>query len=146
MSTVTSTAVVASAVVASDVVASAVDVKAVIKPKRKYTARGTTVVARRVTLLDGKVIGRGKPAKATKSARTVVYVPMDQEYNPAVHGLGVKFTPGLVQFRKVFKRIKIDDLGKVYNLSAIVETVTKSQTVDAPTVTETVSDAVLAIA
>jgi hypothetical protein len=141
MSTVTSTAVVASAVVASDV-----DVKAVIKPKRKYTARGTTVVARRVTLLDGKVIGRGKPAKATKSARTVVYVPMDQEYNPAVHGLGVKFTPGLVQFRKVFKRIKINDLGKVYNLSAIVETVTKSQAVDAPTVTETVSDAVLAIA
>jgi len=141
MSTVTSTAV-----VASDVVASDVDVKAVIKPKRKYTARGTTVVARRVTLLDGKVIGRGKPAKATKSARTVVYVPMDQEYNPAVHGLGVKFTPGLVQFRKVFKRIKIDDLGKVYNLSAIVETVTKSQAVDAPTVTETVSDAVLEVA
>jgi len=141
MSTVTSTAVVASAVVASDV-----DVKAVIKPKRKYTARGTTVVARRVTLLDGKVIGRGKPAKATKSARTVVYVPMDQEYNPAVHGLGVKFTPGLVQFRKVFKRIKINDLGKVYNLSAIVETVTKSQAVDAPTVTETVSDAVLEVA
>ena len=141
MSTVTSTAA----------VASDVDVKAVIKPKRKYTARGTTVVARRVTLLDGKVIGRGKPAKATKSARTVVYVPMDQEYNPAVHGLGVKFTPGLVQFRKVFKRIKIDDLGKVYNLSAIVETVAKSSTVDAPTVdaptvTETVSDAVLAIA
>lgn len=132
MSTVTSTTVVAS------------DVD--VKPKRKYTARGTTVVARRVTLLDGKVIGRGKPAKATKSARTVVYVPMDQEYNPAVHGLGVKFTPGLVQFRKVFKRIKIDDLGKVYNLSAIVETVAKSPAVDAPTVTETVSDAVLAVA
>jgi len=138
MSTVTSTPTVTS------VVASTSDVD--VKPKRKYTARGTTVVARRVTLLDGKVIGRGKPAKATKSARTVVYVPMDQEYNPAVHGLGVKFTPGLVQFRKVFKRIKIDDLGKVYNLSAIVETVTKSQAVDAPTVTETVSDAVLAVA
>jgi len=115
--------------------------KPAVKAKRKYTARGTTVVARRVTLLDGKVIGRGKPAKATKGLRTVVYVPVGQDYNPTVHGLGVKFTPGLVQFRKVFKRIKIADLGKVYNLNAAEA----SAEVSAPA-TEAVSAAVESVA
>ena len=118
----------------------------VINAKRKYTARGTTIVARRVTLLDGKVIGRGKPAKATKSARKVVYVPMDQKYDPAVHGLGVKFTPGLVQFRKLFKRIKIDDLGKVYNLTALVAHSVSVEVASVASVTESVSVEVEAIA
>lgn len=121
---------------ATAVQAKTVKTKPAVKAKRKYTARGTTVVARRVTLLDGKVIGRGKPATATKSLRTVVYVPVGQDYNPAVHGLGVKFTPGLVQFRKVFKRIKIADLGKVYNLTAAT----------AAPATESVSAAVEAVA
>lgn len=90
--------------------------------KRKYTARGTTVVVRRVTLFDGKVIGRGKPANATKSLRTVVYVPIGQKYNPTVHGLGVNFTSDLTEFSHLFKRINIVDLGKVYNLSTDVVT------------------------
>jgi len=119
MNTATVTSTVDSTVTATVSNVKAVKTKPAVKAKRKYTARGTTIVARRVTLLDGKVIGRGKPAKATKGLRTVVYVPVGQDYNPTVHGLGVKFTPGLVQFRKVFKRIKIDDLGKVYNLNAV---------------------------
>lgn len=136
MNTATVTSTVDSTVTATVSNVKAVKTKPAVKAKRKYTARGTTIVARRVTLLDGKVIGRGKPAKATKGLRTVVYVPVGQEYNPTVHGLGVKFTPGLVQFRKVFKRIKIADLGKVYNLTAAT---------DAPA-TEAVSAEVEAVA
>ena len=115
------------------------DVKPVVKPsvkpdvkpdiKRKYTTRGTTVAARRVTLFDGKVIGRGKPANATKSARTVVYVPVGQKYNPTVHGLGVNFTSDLTEFRQLFKRISIVDLGKVYNLTTDIVTEKSSATV-----------------
>lgn len=106
-------------------------VKPVVKPdvKRKYTARGTTVVVRRVTLFDGKVIGRGKPANATKSSRTVVYVPIGQKYNPTVHGLGVNFTSDLMEFSQLFKRINIVDLGKVYNLTTDVVTEKASATV-----------------
>ena len=98
--------------------------KPAVKPdvKRKYTARGTTVVARRVTLFDGKVIGRGKPANATKSSRTVVYVPIGQKYNPTIHGLGVNFTSDLTEFSQLFKRISIVDLGQVYNLTTDVVT------------------------
>lgn len=105
--------------------------KPVVKPdvKRKYTARGTTVVARRVTLFDGKVIGRGKPANATKSSRTVVYVPIGQKYNPTIHGLGVNFTSDLTEFSQLFKRISIVDLGQVYNLTTDVVTEKASEKV-----------------
>jgi len=106
-------------------------VKPAVKPavKRKYTARGTTVVARRVTLFDGKVIGRGKPANATKSSRTVVYVPIGQKYNPTVHGRGVNFTSDLTEFSQLFKRISIVDLGQVYNLTTDVVTEKASEKV-----------------
>lgn len=99
-------------------------VKPAVKPvvKRKYTARGTTVVVRRVTLFNGKVIGRGKPSNATKLDRTVVYVPVGEKYNVTVHGVGVNFTSNLTEFRQLFKRISIVDLGKVYNLTTDIVT------------------------
>lgn len=89
----------------------------VTKSKRKYTKRGTTIVARRVTLLDGKPVGRGKPSKDARGNRTVVWVPVGESYNPTVHGLGVKFNPNLVQFKRIFRRIRKDELAKIYNLS-----------------------------
>lgn len=92
----------------------------VTKTKRKYTKRGTTIVARRVTLLDGKPVGRGKPSKDTRGSRTVVWVPVGETYNPTVHGLGVKFNPNLAQFKRIFRRIRKDDLAKIYNLSDTV--------------------------
>lgn len=88
----------------------------VTKSKRKYTKRGTTIVARRVTLLDGKPIGRGNPGKQ-RGNRTVVWVPVGESYNPTVHGLGVKFNPNLVQFKRIFRRIRKNELAKIYNLS-----------------------------
>lgn len=128
MSTVTSTV---SSVKPSAKPATKPAAKPVVKPavKRKYTARGTTVVARRVTLFDGKVIGRGKPANATKSSRTVVYVPIGQKYNPTVHGRGVNFTSDLTEFSQLFKRISIVDLGQVYNLTTDVVTEKASEKV-----------------
>lgn len=88
-----------------------------VKAKRKYTKRGTTIVARRVTLLDGKPVGRGKPAKDTRGNRTVVWVPVGEAYDPTVHGQGVKFNPNLAQFKRTFRRIRKNDLAKIYNLS-----------------------------
>ena len=92
----------------------------VVKAKRKYTKRGTTIVARRVTLLNGEPVGRGKPSKEARGNRTIVWVPVGETYNPAVHGLGVKFNPNLNQFKKTFRRIRKDDLNKIYNLSSTV--------------------------
>lgn len=89
----------------------------VVKAKRKYTKRGTTIVARRVTLLDGKPVGRGKPSKDARGNRTVVWVPIGEAYDVNIHGIGVKFNPNLTQFKKTFKRIRKEDLNKIYNLS-----------------------------
>ena len=91
-----------------------------VKAKRKYTKRGTTIVARRVTLLNGEPVGRGKPSKEARGNRTIVWVPVGETYNPAVHGLGVKFNPNLNQFKKTFRRIRKDELNKIYNLSSTV--------------------------
>ncbi len=59
--------------------------------KRQYTARNTTVVGVRTVLLNGVVVGKGRPSKEGKGQRTVVYVPKGETYNTAKHGLGVKF-------------------------------------------------------
>jgi hypothetical protein len=61
--------------------------------KRSYTPRGTTVVGVRTVLLNGKVIGRGRPSDHDKSERRVVYVPRGETYNASVHGSGVKYDP-----------------------------------------------------
>lgn len=59
--------------------------------KREYTPRGTTYWCRRVILLNGEPVGRGRPAAEGKGERKVVYVPVGMEYDVAVHGEGVKY-------------------------------------------------------
>lgn len=60
-------------------------------PKRAYTPRNATYHARRIVLLDGEPVGKGRPAKDGKSKRMVVYVPVGMDYNVKLHGPGVKF-------------------------------------------------------
>lgn len=82
--------------------------------KRNYTKRGTTVIGKRVVLLDGVPVGRGRPSKNGKGERTVVYIPVNEEYDVAKHGTGVMFRGGK---HSAFKRLKVDntvvDLNKV---------------------------------
>ena len=75
------------------------------KEKRHYTKRGTTKMVKRVVLLDGKPVGRGRPSKAGKGKRTVVYIGMDENYNKEKHGIGTEYRNTR---HGVFKRQKID--------------------------------------
>lgn len=59
--------------------------------KRAYTPRNSTYHARRVVLLDGEPVGRGRPTKTGKGTRTVVYVPIGMDYSLKLHGPGVRF-------------------------------------------------------
>jgi hypothetical protein len=95
--------------------------------KRGYTARNTTVVGVRTVLLNGEVVGKGRPSKEGKNQRMVVYVPKGQTYNVAVHGLGVKFNP---LTHKAIRRLK--------SANVVVDLAT------APVVVEAVSDAPVA--
>ena len=70
------------------------------RPKTKLTLR-------RVVLLDGVPVGKGRPAAESKSNRTVVYVPVGEAYDVAKHGTGTKFRPGLAQFSASIKRVDL---------------------------------------
>lgn len=59
--------------------------------KRQYTKRGTTVPGKRVVLLNGVPVGRGRPAKVGKGKRTVVFVPVGEVYDVTKHGVGTEF-------------------------------------------------------
>jgi len=110
--------------------------------KRSYTKRGTTVAGKRVVLIDGVPVGRGRPAKDGKGTRTVVFVPVGETYDAAKHGTGVRFNTA---FHGVLKRLKVNK---------VVETVESFETtpvevvapVEVATVesTETVAEAVAA--
>lgn len=76
--------------------------------KRDYTPRGTTYWARRVILLNGAPVGRGRPEKAGKGERKVVYVPVGMDYDVAVHGEGVKYNTH--SHRATHKRIAKDSV------------------------------------
>lgn len=82
------------------VVATAVPVVA----KRTYTKRGTTVPGKRVVLLDGKPVGRGRPAKNGKGKRTVVYIPAGEVYDVTKHGVGTEFRTSR---HAVLRRLKV---------------------------------------
>jgi hypothetical protein len=84
--------------------------------KRRYNARYSTIIVKRVTLFDGKAMKRGMPPKETLKNRFVVYVPVDQDYNPEIHGVGVKFVKS--KHDKNFKRVKLTELANLYNLEA----------------------------
>jgi len=82
-------------------------------PKRDYTPRGTTYWARRVILLNGKPVGRGRPAAEGKGERKVVYVPVGMEYDVAVHGEGVKYNTH--SHRATHKRIAKDSVSYTFD-------------------------------
>ena len=86
--------------------------------KRKYTKRGTTVLGKRVVLLDGKPVGRGRPAKNGKGKRTVVFVPIGEQYDAVKHGTGMEYRSSR---HAVLRRLKVKN--KVIDLTpAVVET------------------------
>lgn len=78
----------------------------------------TKVTLKRVVLLDGKPVGRGRPNKTGKADRTVVFIPVDQTFDAAVHGTGTKYRAGLSQFKLAIKRIDIEKYRKLVNLPA----------------------------
>ena len=80
--------------------------------KRKYTKRGTTVQGKRVVLLDGKPVGRGRPAKDGKGKRTVVFVPVGEQYDAAKHGMGTEYRSSR---HGVLRRLKVEN--KVIDLA-----------------------------
>lgn len=91
----------------------AIKVKAAAK--RYYTPRGTSLPAKRIVLVDGVPAGRGRPSSDVKN-RTVVYIPVDQEYDKAKHGIGVKYSS--TNHPALSKRVSLD--GKVLPKRAVV--------------------------
>jgi hypothetical protein len=67
----------------------------------------TKITQKRVVLIGGQPVGRGRPKKDSKGERTVVYIPKDETYDSTKHGLGVKFISGLNQFKLSIKRVNI---------------------------------------
>lgn len=92
--------------------------------KRDYTPRGTTYWARRVILLNGEPVGRGRPAKDGKGERKVVYVPVGMEYDVAVHGEGVKYNTH--SHRATHKRIAKDSVSYTFD-DGVAPTKTKTK-------------------
>lgn len=78
----------------------------------------TKVTLKRVVLLNGKPVGRGRPNKNGMADRTVVFIPVDQEFDAAVHGTGTKYRAGLSQFKLAIKRVDIAKYRKLVNLPA----------------------------
>jgi hypothetical protein len=76
---------------------------------RIYTARGKTVLARRIVMTkDGKVAGVGRPGK-DETGRLVVYVPQGMKYSAETHGKGVRY--GGKEVHPPLKRLVIEKLG-----------------------------------
>jgi hypothetical protein len=90
--------------------------------KREYTPRGTTYWARRVILLNGEPVGRGRPSLEGKGERKVVYVPVGMEYDVAVHGEGVKYNTH--SHRATHKRIAKDSVSYTFD-DGVAPTATK---------------------
>ena len=59
--------------------------------KRHYTKRGTTVMGKRIVLLNGNPVGRGRPNKLGKGKRMVVYIPVNESYDVNKHGVGMEY-------------------------------------------------------
>jgi hypothetical protein len=78
----------------------------------------TKVTLKRVVLLNGQPVGRGRPNKDGKADRTVVFIPVDQTFDATVHGTGTKYRAGLSQFKLAIKRVDIAKYRKLVNLPA----------------------------
>ena len=55
------------------------------KRRLKY---GTGIKVKRVVLIDGVPVGRGRPTRGTIKNRTYVYIPVDATYDVNVYGTG----------------------------------------------------------
>ena len=86
----------------------AVMTEAVAVVKRPVGRPVTKQTLRRVVLLDGAPVGRGRPIKGSKQNRTVVFVPINETYSVAKHGTGVKFAPKQKQFKVSIKRVDLE--------------------------------------
>ena len=100
------------------VVVPVVTKRAVGRPKTKVTLK-------RVVLLDGKPVGRGRPVKGSKGKRTAVFIPVDETYDVAVHGLGAKYRADKNQFKQPIKRVNISSYRKFVNKPATPAVTTK---------------------
>jgi hypothetical protein len=85
--------------------------------KRHYTERGSTYKARRVVLLNGEPVGKGRPQKEGKGGRTVVYIPENMPYDKAIHGLGVKFNAN--SHKALFRRLAKDKLSYTFDPKSV---------------------------
>lgn len=70
------------------------------RPKTKKTLK-------RIVLLNGEPVGRGRPNKTSKKLRTVVYIPIDECYDISKHGVGSVYVKGLKQFKWSVKRVNL---------------------------------------
>jgi hypothetical protein len=84
------------------------------RPKTKMTLK-------RVVLLDGKPVGRGRPGKENKGERTVVFIPVNETYNKATHGVGNKYIAGLAQYKLPIKRVDLKAFAKLTRVTENTE-------------------------
>lgn len=59
-----------------------------VKSKSRRLKYGTGIKVKRVVLIDGVPVGRGRPARGTVKSRTYVYIPVDATYDVNVYGTG----------------------------------------------------------
>lgn len=98
----------------------------------------TKVTLKRVVLLDGQPVGRGRPTKGSTSKRTYVFVPVDETYDATVHGDGSRYRVGLNQCKTPIKRVNIGSYRKTGNQSTVPVVIPAAdQSVDAVVVVVT---------
>lgn len=81
--------------------------------KRTVGRPVTKVTLKRVVLVNGIPVGRGRPASASKANRTVVFIPIGETFDASKHGTGVKFSAGLKQFSNSIKRMDLKKFAKL---------------------------------
>lgn len=88
--------------------------------KRGVGRPKTKVTLKRVVLLDGQPVGRGRPVKGSKTNRTYVFIPVDETYDLTSHGVGAQYRAGRSQ--APIKRVNIGSYRKFVNLPTISPT------------------------
>jgi hypothetical protein len=102
----------------------------------------TKVTLKRVVLLEGKPVGRGRPAKGSSSKRTYVFIPVDETYDAAQHGSGSRYRAGLNQSKTPIKRVNIGSYRKLVNLPATAPVVTPAADADGGVLVDTAAKVV----
>lgn len=104
------------AVVSSVVTETPVNVNITQPAKRGPGRPRTKVTLKRVVLLNGKPVGRGRPNKNGKSTRTFVFIPIDQTFDVTVHGTGSGYRAD--RCKTPIKRVDIAKFNKLVKLPA----------------------------